>query len=63
VFVEREPQLSPPEGATQTSLAQLKAKTGTLPLYKRWQFWAAVGGGVAVLGTGAFFLIRRRKHA
>lgn len=62
VFVEQAPEMAPPPGATQTSLTQLKKKTGTLPLYKRWELWAAIGG-VAVLGTGTVLLIRRRKHA
>jgi LPXTG-motif cell wall-anchored protein len=39
-------------------------KNLTVPLYKRWQFWAAVGGGTAVvLGGGGYWFIRRRKKA
>jgi hypothetical protein len=30
------------------------------PFYKNWKFWAAVGGGVAVLGGGSYLIFRRR---
>ena len=29
------------------------------PFYKNWKFWAAVGGSVAVVGTGAYLVTRR----
>jgi hypothetical protein len=32
-----------------------------VPLYKKPWFWAAVGGGAVVLGTGSYFLLRSKK--
>jgi LPXTG-motif cell wall-anchored protein len=31
------------------------------PFYKKWQYWAAVAGGVAALGTGVVLYRRRRR--
>ena len=36
-------------------------KSATTPIYKKWWFWAAIGGGVVTLGTGGYFLFRRKK--
>ncbi len=46
-----------PTGATVMSPSEEK----DMPWYKNWKFWTAVGGGVAVVGTGSYFLFRR-KH-
>lgn len=62
-FTEIAPVAAPPAGATQVSEAQLLKQTGQLPFYKKWQFWAAVGGGVAVVGTGTALLFRRKRAA
>lgn len=29
------------------------------PFYKNWKFWAALGGGIAIAGTGAYLVTRR----
>lgn len=60
-FTELAPVQAPPPGATQVSETQLLKQTGQLPLYKKWQFWAAIGGGVVVLGTGTVLLFRRKR--
>lgn len=62
-FTEVAPTQAPPAGATQVSLTQFEKQTGTLPLYKKWQFWAAVAGGVVVVGGGALFIARRKRAA
>jgi len=62
-FTEVAPVASPPAGATQVSPTQFAKQTNTLPLYKKWQFWAAVAGGVAVIGTGTVLLFRRKRAA
>ena len=33
------------------------------PLYKKWQFWAATVGGVALVGTTGYLFVRRRRYA
>lgn len=62
-FTEIAPVAAPPAGATQVSEAQLLQQTGQLPLWKNWKFWAAVGGGVLVVGTGTALLFRRKRAA
>lgn len=32
------------------------------PVYKKWWFWAAIGG-VAVVGGGAFYFVRKGKKS
>jgi hypothetical protein len=32
------------------------------PMWKKWQFWAAVSGGVVVLGTGGYFILRGARR-
>jgi hypothetical protein len=34
------------------------AGTEDHPFYKKWWFWAAIGGGVAAVGTGAYLVMR-----
>ncbi len=62
-FTEVAPVAAPPSGATQVSESELEKQTGQLPIWKKWQFWAAIGGGVAVLGTGTALLFRRKRAA
>lgn len=62
-FTEIAPVAAPPAGATQVSETQLLKQTGQLPIWKKWQFWAAIGGGVAVIGTGTALLFRRKRAA
>jgi len=62
-YTEIAPVPAPPPEATQVSEAQLEKQTNQLPFYKKWQFWAAVGGGLAVVGTGTALLFRRKRAA
>jgi hypothetical protein len=62
-FTEIAPVAAPPAGATQVSESQLAKQTGQLPIWKKWQFWAAIGGGVAVIGTSTALLFRRKRVA
>lgn len=62
-YTEIAPVAAPPAGATQVSEGQLLKQTNQLPLWKKWQFWAAVGGGLAVVGTGTALLFRRKRAA
>ena len=62
-FTEIAAVASPPPSATQVSELQLEKQTGQLPIWKKWQFWAAVGGGVFVVGTGTALLFRRKRAA
>lgn len=60
-MTEVAPSSTPPPNGVPTTETELEKRTGTLPLYKNWMFWAAVGGGVAVVGTGTALLLHRRK--
>jgi hypothetical protein len=62
-YTETAPVATPPAGGTSTTESDLEKKTGTAPFYKKWPFWAAVGGGVAVIGTGTALLMRRKRSA
>jgi len=62
-MTEVAPATTPPAGGTPTTETELEKRTGTLPLYKKWQFWTAIGGGVAVIGTGTALLMRRKRSA
>jgi len=62
-MTEVAPSSTPPAGGVPTTETELEKRTGTLPLYKKWEFWAAVGGGIAVVGTGTALLMRRKKAA
>lgn len=56
------PQLSErykPE--TSPSTAPPVPPVADAPWYKRWQYWAAIGGGTAVLGVGLTLALRRGK--
>jgi len=51
-------------GANDPNVTVVEEKdidAGITPFYKKWWFWAAVGGGVAVLGTGTYLIVRRRR--
>lgn len=61
-FTEVAPTQSPPAGATQVSPTQFQKQTGTLPIYKQWWFWGAIGGAAIGVG-GTLVLLRRRKRA
>lgn len=43
----------------------LGAEADKKPLYKKWQFWASLAGGAAVVGTGTYLFAQRhrRRHA
>lgn len=60
-MTEVAPSSTPPPNGVPTTETELEKRTGTLPFYKNWMFWAAVGGGVAVVGTGTALLLHRRK--
>jgi len=62
-MTEVAPSSTAPAGGLPVSETELEKRTGTLPIYKNWMFWAAVGGGVAVVGTGTALLMRRKKVA
>jgi len=62
-YTEIAPVAAPPAGATQVSESQLEKQTNQLPLWKNWKFWAAVGGAVAVVGTGTALVFRRKRAA
>jgi hypothetical protein len=55
------PMSAPPPGGTPTTETKVEAATGTLPIYKKWWFWTAIGGGVAVAGTGTALIMRRKR--
>jgi hypothetical protein len=61
-YVERDvlPEAAP--GVRIVDETEGQKATGRLPFYKNWKFWAAVGG-VAALGGGSYFLIRRKRSA
>jgi hypothetical protein len=61
-YVERDvlPEAAP--GVRIVDETEGQKATGQLPFYKNWKFWAAVGG-VAALGGGSYFLIRRKRSA
>ena len=44
------------EGSTPSTEAVVESK---FPFYTKWWFWGAIAGGVAVIGTGTYFLVRR----
>ena len=48
------PEEAAHEAAHQTPLPVSK------PLYKKWQFWLALGTGLAIAGTGTALYFRRR---
>jgi hypothetical protein len=61
-YVERDvlPEAAP--GVRIVDETEGQKATGQLPFYKNWKFWAAVGG-VAALGGGSYFIIRRKRSA
>jgi hypothetical protein len=58
--VETAPSPQAPEGVPQVSEGELETKTGTAPWYKSWKLWAAVGGGIVVVGTTGYFIFRKK---
>jgi len=52
----------PSAPAVQTTQAAVEKASGTTPIYKKWWFWTAIGGGALAL-TGGGYLILRPKHA
>jgi len=54
---------APAPGVTTVSEKDGKERTGqgSKSLFKKPMFWAAVAGGAAVLGTGGYFLLRRKR--
>lgn len=61
-FTEVTPTSTPPTGATQVTEPALDQQIGQsfFRLNNPWM-WVAIGGGAAALGTGGYFLFRR-KH-
>jgi hypothetical protein len=47
-------QASPPPGTTIGPIIDV-------PVYKKAWFWAVIGGGAAVLGTGGYFIFRKKR--
>jgi hypothetical protein len=62
-YTEVAPSTTAPANGVPTTETELEKRAGALPLYKKWQFWTAIGGGVAIVGTGAALLIRRKRSA
>lgn len=62
-YTEVAPSASPPPGGTATTESDLEKKTGTQPWYKKPLVLAAIAGGVAVVGGGSYFLVRRKRSA
>jgi hypothetical protein len=52
------------QGSTAVTKEAYDEATGTSKpsLLKKWWFWAAIGGGISVLGAGTFVVIRRRRR-
>jgi len=57
---ELTPRINQPGGAEVVEESKIDDVTGQTPFYKKWWFWAAVGG-VVVLGAGAYYLVQRKK--
>jgi len=56
------PAAQAPAGVPQVQESKLEAQTGqAAPIYTKPWFWAAVGGGVLVLGGGAYLLLRKPR--
>lgn len=52
------------QGSTAVTKEAYEEATGTKrAFWKKWWFWAAIGGGVSVLGAGTFVVIRRRRRS
>lgn len=49
----------PAAGVTQVT--EKAGKSATTPIYKKWWFWAAIGGGTLAIGGTATYFIRKRK--
>lgn len=62
VVANTEPAVDPTtKGSTPVSPAQFEEMTGRkLAVHRNWWFWAALGGGVAALGGGVFYVSRKR---
>jgi hypothetical protein len=53
-----------PTGPRQVAEDALDTAVGTKqPIYKKVWFWVGIGGGVAALGGGAYYLTRKKKAA
>jgi hypothetical protein len=64
VEVAPAPGNAPPVGVAQVPKNTLLKETGQLPFFKDPKnplFWVAIAGGVAVIGGGSYFLLRKRK--
>ena len=61
-YQEVTPSATLPAGAMQTTETDLERRTGQLPFYKNWIFWAATVGGVVVVG-GVVYAWKRKRTA
>jgi hypothetical protein len=50
-----------PQGEIDTLVEVTPIPPADVPVYKKAWFWAVVGGGVVVLGTGGYFLLRKKR--
>lgn len=62
-YQEVTPSATMPEGAMQTTETDLERRTGQLPFYKNWIFWAASVGGLVVVSSGVYMWKRRKRIA
>jgi hypothetical protein len=53
-------ELEPKDPVTGRPLPQGGQERTKRPLYKKPLFWVVIVGGVAVVGTGGYFLLRRK---
>lgn len=44
-----------------TVIAESEGESRSTPIYKKWWFWAAIGGGLLATGTATYFVVRKRK--
>lgn len=64
MFNEVAPTKTPPAPpAVQVPESELDKKVKGAPIWKKWWFWTAIGGGTLVLGTGGYFLFRKPARA
>ena len=57
-YQETPPSAAQPPGATVVDESTFEKQTGTRPWYKKPLVWAAIAGGAAAIGGGAWFVLR-----
>lgn len=54
-------QQPPPPPLPEMPIDRTPPRPRAEPVYTKWWFWAGIVGGVAVLGAGSYFLLRKSK--